>query len=77
MYIFWKIFKWTISVSLLIFEILSVVLFIEDGIKAKKEGRSRKTKYTVMFIISMILINISIAFFVFIIFISFSAMRNM
>ena len=42
------------------FIITSVVLFIRDGIKAKKEKRSRKIPITVMFIISMVLAAIAI-----------------
>ena len=37
------------------FVILSVILFIIDGIKAKRQHRKRKAGITVMFIIAMIL----------------------
>ncbi len=38
-----------------VYLIICVVLFIRDGIQAKKEQRKRKTGITVMFVISMAL----------------------
>lgn len=43
------------STALLGFVVLSVILFIIDGIKAKRQQRKRKAGITVMFIIAMIL----------------------
>ena len=41
------------------FMVLSVVLFIVDGIKAKRQHRRRKVGITVMFIISIIIAVLS------------------
>ena len=54
-------FIWTFSVSaflivLFAFVIVSIILFIKDGIRAKREETGRKTYIKVMFIISMALI---------------------
>lgn len=43
------------STALSGFVVLSVILFIIDGIKAKRQQRKRKVGITVMFIIAMIL----------------------
>ena len=43
------------STALSGFVVLSVILFIIDGIKAKRQHRTRKAGITVMFIISMVL----------------------
>ena len=43
------------STALSGFVVLSVILFIIDGIKAKRQHRKRKAGITVMFIISMVL----------------------
>ena len=43
------------STALMGFVVLSVILFIIDGIKAKRQQRKRKAGITVMFIIAMIL----------------------
>ena len=40
------------------FLVLSVVLFIVDGIKAKRQHRKRKTGIKVMFVISIVLATI-------------------
>ena len=40
------------------FLVLSVVLFIVDGIKAKRQHRKRKTGIIVMFVISIVLATI-------------------
>ena len=40
------------------FFVLSVVLFIVDGIKAKRQNRKRKTGIKVMFVISIVLATI-------------------
>ena len=53
-----KIVGWTAAAAVTAFVIASVVLFIRDGIASKREGRSRKTEYTVMFIIGMVLVGL-------------------
>ena len=49
-----QIIGWAVIAAVVLFVISSVVLFIRDGILAKSEGRNRKIKYKVMFIISMV-----------------------
>lgn len=54
-------FIWTFSVAafliaLFTFVIVSIILFIKDGIRAKREETGRKTYIKVMFIISMAII---------------------
>ena len=62
------------SISTLLFEVcfgmviplfmmFSVGLFIRDGLNAKEEGRKREKKYTVCFIIAMILLAIYLGIF--------------
>ena len=54
-----EIFAWAIVMAIALFAVASVVLFIKDGIASKREGRSRKKKYTVMFIIGMAVIGLA------------------
>ena len=44
-----------LTMAVTAFRVLSVVLFIIDGIKAKRQHRKRKVGITIMFIISIIL----------------------
>ena len=44
-----------LTMAVTAFMVLSVVLFIIDGIKAKRQHRKRKAGITIMFIISIIL----------------------
>ncbi len=44
-----------LTMAVTAFMVLSVVLFIIDGIKAKRQHRKRKVGITIMFIISIIL----------------------
>lgn len=60
MEIFVQIFGWTIIIAISLFLIVSIVLFIKDGINAKQEGRDRKKAYKVMFIISMAIIGLAV-----------------
>ena len=55
-----QIIGWAITLGITIFVIVSSVLFIKDGIASKKEGRSRNKKFTVMFIVSMVIIGLLI-----------------
>ena len=43
-------------IALFVFVIVSFIVFIMDGIRAKREGTGRKTYIKVMFIISMAII---------------------
>ena len=54
-----------VALAVPIFIITSIVLFIRDGINAKKEGRKRETGFTIMFIISMVIIALILLFTVF------------
>ena len=47
--------EWGLSIAGFGFLVLSIVLFIVDGIKAKRQHRKRKVGITIMFIISIIL----------------------
>ena len=44
-----------LTMAVTAFMVLSVVLFIIDGMKAKRQHRKRKVGITIMFIISIIL----------------------
>ena len=46
---------WIIIIALIAYIITSVVLFIVDSIKAKREGRKRKVWIIVMFIVAIAL----------------------
>ena len=43
--------------AFVLFLIDSILMFIKDGIVAKRESRRRKLKYTVMFAVSMTIIG--------------------
>ena len=43
-------------IALFVFVIVSIILFIKDGIRAKREETGRETYIKVMFIISMAII---------------------
>ncbi len=47
-------------IALFVFVIVSIILFIMDGIRAKREGTGRKTYIKVMFIISMAIIALTV-----------------
>ena len=40
-------------IGIFLFAIISTILFIKDGIRAKREGTGRNTTITVLFVISM------------------------
>lgn len=50
------IFLGMLAIAIPLFAIISIILFIWDGIRAKREGTGRKTYIIVMFIISMAII---------------------
>ena len=54
----------TIYAAVAMFFVFSVVMFIKDGIASKREGRRRKTAYTVMFVISTAVVGTAASFFV-------------
>ena len=49
-----------VSAAITVFIALSVVLFIIDGVKAKRQHRKRKAGITVMFVIAMIIAALEI-----------------
>lgn len=58
----------TVGITVLtiaVFVIMSTVMFIRDGIKAKKEGRARNGNITALFIISIIIVIFSVMFVIF------------
>ncbi|MBE6843919.1 MAG: hypothetical protein E7510_14025 [Ruminococcus sp.] len=72
-----NILVWIILFVIIAFIISSIVLFIKDGITAKKESRKRKKRYTVMFIISMVFIGLTILSFILFCIIASIAVRGM
>ena len=52
----WLLGVAALLIALCVFVIVSIILFIMDGIRAKREGTGRKTYIKVMFIISMAII---------------------
>ena len=50
------IYVWMVAIAISLFLIVSIILFIRDGIHAKREGTGRKEWIVVMFIISMVII---------------------
>ena len=71
------IFGWSIAIAIPVFVIVSVVLFIRDSILAKREGRSRKMIYIVMFAISMTIIALVIMIIILLYILGTLIMRSM
>ena len=58
----------TVGITVLamaVFVIMSTVMFIRDGIKAKREGRARNGNITALFIISIIIVIFAVIIFIF------------
>ena len=68
---------WMIIIALALFVLASSVLFVKDGMDSKKEGRRRKTTYTVMFIISMVIAGLFILGVIFFSILAMLIMRSM
>lgn len=47
-------------IALFVFVIVSIILFIIDGMRAKREGTGRKANIKVMFIFSMAIIALAV-----------------
>jgi hypothetical protein len=77
MYILVQIIGWAITLGITIFVIVSIVLFIKDGIASKKEGRIRNKKFTVMFIVSMVIIGLLIVIGILLSILAMLVMRSM
>lgn len=71
------IFGWAIIIAIPLFVILSIVLFIRDGIVAKREGTGRRKLYTVMFIISMAIIALVVVIGILLFVLGMLIMRSM
>lgn len=65
-YIVYRILEFAIP----IFCIYTIVMFILDGIKAKKEDRRRKIRYIVLFIFGLIVLLLYLAIATFLILIT-------
>ena len=52
------VFMVILFIALIAFGIVSIVLFIRDGIIAGQEGRPRKTVFIVLFVIGLICLSI-------------------
>lgn len=76
-YILVQIFGWTITIAISLFVIVSIVLFIKDGMVAKREGTGRKKLYTVMFIISMAIIALVVVIGILLFVLAMLVMRSM
>lgn len=72
-----QIVGWAITIGIAVFVIASIVLFIRDGIASKREGRNRNKKYTVMFIISMVIIGLLVVIGVLLSILAILVMRSM
>ena len=72
-----QIIGWAVIAAVVLFVISSVVLFIRDGIHAKSEGRNRKIKYKVMFIISMAITAMAAMIGIFLFLLAIAVMRSM
>lgn len=72
-----QIIGWAVIAAVVLFVISSVILFIRDGILAKREGRNRKIKYKVMFIISMAIIAMAAMAGIFLLLLAMAVMRSM
>lgn len=68
---------WAAAILSVVFVAASVILFVRDGIAAKREGRKISTKYTVMFIIGMTIAGCWLMILIFIQLLSFLVMRSM
>ncbi len=66
-----------IRAAVFLFVIVSVVLFIKDGIKAKQEGRERNQTYKHMFIISMMIVGLAVVIGIMLCVLAASIMRSM
>ena len=63
--------------ALLAFIVVSIVLFIRDGILAKREPRCRKRRINIMFTVAMTLAALAVILVIFAIIIGMAIMRSM
>lgn len=69
--------RFFLPIAIFLFAAVSTVLFIKDGILARREGTGRKKIYTVMFIISMAIIALVIVIVTLLSILSMLVMRSM
>ncbi len=67
----------TITIAITLFVIISIILFIKDGITSKKGGQGRNNKYTVMFIISMAIVGLVVIIGILLSILAVLVMRSM
>ena len=72
-----QIIGWAVIAAVVLFVISSVILFIRDGILAKREARNRRIKYKVMFIISMTITAMAAMTGIFLFLLAMAVMRSM
>lgn len=75
--IIYSIIGLLIALAFAAFVIVSIILFINDGIKAKKERRCRNDKITVMFTVAIILAVVATALLTLLILLGIAIMRSM
>jgi len=68
---------WITTIAGVLFVIVSIVLFIRDGIAAKKEGRRRKEIYNVLFIAGIAITATAIMVGIFVYILASLVMRSM
>ncbi len=72
-----EIIFWGIPFLIAVFFVVSLILFIRDGIRAKREGRKRKTYSVVLFVVSLVLVCITGIILIGLMVIAALAMRSM
>ena len=69
--------RWIFVIAISLFVIISIILFIRDGIRAKREETGRKTYIKVMFIISMAIIALEVVGWILFYILGILIMRSM
>lgn len=72
-----EIFVLTIGFIVLAYAVTSTVLFIVDGVKAKRQGRRRKVAPIVMFITGMVLFAAAAGIVLFLYLLMYAIMTSM
>ena len=72
-----EIVFWGIPFLIAVFFVVSLILFIRDGIRAGREGRKRKTYPIVLFVVSLVLFCITAVILIGLVIIAAIAIRSM
>ena len=72
-----RIVSWVLLIVIILFELVSVGLFIKDGKASEKEGRDRNKACTVLFIIGMTVAGLIVVGFILLCILAALAMRSM